>query len=215
MLSNKRRREYPKGPTEVMLLLDMSGSMQSRRAETIREVNNYLQGLRSDGQRYKITVVTFNEGHNFLISREAIKDVGQLEHSEYRPQGWTALLDAVGHVLESQQYRNGRRLFVVITDGQENASKRYTLQQVRNLIDRYRSEDFQFIFLGSGPDSWNVGANLGFNFSVATDYNCPENLPNIYKSLYTASNNMAKGLSSNTSTFTTGSTSALNTTPEK
>src|SRR5579862_2075527 len=111
MLSNKRQREYSKGrPTEVTLLLDMSGSMNVRRDETIREVNRYLDGLRSDGQRYKITVVTFNEGHNFLLRREAIKDVGQLEHSEYRPNGWTALLDAVGRVLDSYQYSNSRNL---------------------------------------------------------------------------------------------------------
>jgi Mg-chelatase subunit ChlD len=210
MLSNKRHRERPRsGPTGVTLVLDMSGSMTIRRDETIREVNRYIDKLKSDGQRYKLTVVTFNDNINKLITREDIQDVGELEHSEYRPDGWTRLLDAVGATLESGSfYKFDRNLFVVVTDGEENRSRTYGLQEVRNLIDSRRSEDFQFIFLGSGPDSWTTGQRLGFNFSVAADYSHPLNTENTYRSLYSASNNFAKGMSITSANLTTSSTTA-------
>lgn len=116
MLSNKKHRTY-KTTTNVTLLLDMSGSMRSRRDETIREVNRYLGKLRADSPFYNITVVTFNEGTNTLIYRKPINGVGDLEHEEYRPNGWTCLLDAVGRTLDGYYSDSDERtLFCVITD---------------------------------------------------------------------------------------------------
>jgi len=182
--------------------------MGPRRDETIREVNRYLDNLRSDGQRYRVTVVTFNEGTEHLIVRKDIRDVGQLEHSEYRPNGWTRLLDAVGTTLHSNNFPEDRNLYVVITDGEENDSRNYGLDEVRRLIDRKRSENFQFVFLGSGPNSWRTGNRMGFNFSVATDWSSPQNSENIYRSLYTASNAMSQGGPITVRMFNTNSTSA-------
>lgn len=200
----KRRRQI----TGVTLLLDMSGSMNVRRDETIREVNRYLDKLRSDGQRYKLTVVTFNESINNLLVRKDIRDVGELEYSEYRPDGWTRLLDAVGQTLQNYTYEDDRNLFVVVTDGEENRSRNYGLQEVRNLIDRRRTEDFQFVFLGSGPGSWNVGQSLGFNFSVSTDYTNPFNTENIYKGLYGATHSYSTGMAISSNMLNTDSTTA-------
>jgi hypothetical protein len=199
------------------LLLDASGSMNVRRDETIREVNHYLYKLRNDGLKYRLTVRTFNEGTNTLILDKDIKDVGLLEHEEYRPNGWTRLLDAVGDTLEAAPYHGlyaSRTLFVVVTDGQENDSRRYGLQQVRDMIDRRRSEDFQFVFLGDGPQAWQVGNRLGFNISVATDWSSPVNTENIYRSLYKATNASASGQTLQANVFNTNSTNATNTTPD-
>jgi Mg-chelatase subunit ChlD len=217
MLSNKHRprNHYRNTTTGVTLLLDMSGSMSSRRDETILEVNRYLDKLRSDvfngPHRYKVTVVTFNEDIDILISNQNIHDVGDLEHSEYRPQGWTRLLDAVGQTLRSYCSTGDRQLFVVVTDGEENRSREFGLQEIRDLIDRKRSEDFQFVFLGSGPNSWQTGRHLGFNFSVSTDWTDPRNTENVYKGLYTASNTMSSGGPITVGMFSTGSTSAKKT----
>lgn len=222
MLSNKRSKERRSNytVTNVVLLLDMSGSMQVRRDETIREVNRYLDRLRSDGQRYYVTVTTFNEYTNNLIWRKDIKDVGELEHAEYHPNGWTRLLDAVGNTLSN--YHSGsheRTLFVVVTDGQENDSRLYSLAEVRNLIDHNRhseySGDFQFVFLGSGPDSWTVGRNLGFNFSVSTDWANPHNTENIYRGLYNVSSTYSKGGTISSSMLNTSSTTAQETDPDR
>jgi Mg-chelatase subunit ChlD len=214
MLSQKYPRETRSRrnqTTGVTLLLDMSGSMMPRRDETIREVNRYLDQLKRDGQRYRVTVLTFNEHVDELLVRADIKNVGQLERSEYQPNGWTRLLDAVGETLDSFQYPYERHLFAVITDGEENSSRNYGLSEVRDLIDRRRSEDFQFVFLGSGPGSWRTGNRLGFNFSVATDWQDPRNSENIYKSLYTASNSMSQGKSLQVNCFNTSSTTAKQT----
>jgi von Willebrand factor type A domain len=210
MLSN--RRERPTGrrntTTGVTLLIDASGSMQSRRDETIRQVNRYLDDLRADGQRYRLTVITFNEQSNSLIVRKDIRDVGELERSEYRPDGWTRLLDAVGSALNNYVYNEDRNLFVTITDGAENDSRIYNLPQIRRLIDDKRSEDFQFIFLGDGPDSWSVGRGLGFNWSVATDWSQAQNSQNIYRSLYNVSSAYSKGGTISANMMTTPTTAA-------
>ena len=217
MLSNNKYNEWPLGrkrrkvTTGVTLLLDMSGSMSSRRDETIWEVNRYLDNLKRDGtfgQRYRVSVVTFNDDIDILISNQDIRDVGDLEHSEYRPQGWTRLLDAVGQTLRSYRASGDRQLFVVVTDGEENRSREFGLQEIRDLIDRKRSEDFQFVFLGSGPGSWQTGNRMGFSYSVATDWSDPRNSENIYKSLYTATNTMSSGGTIQASLFNTGSTQA-------
>src|SRR6266436_1939589 len=218
MLSGRKQenRGSRRLATDVVLLLDASGSMSSRRDETIRQVNRYLDQLKQDGLKYRLTVKTFNEYVDTLISYKNIRDVGELEHEEYRPNGWARLLDAVGATLDglynSASY-SGRTLFVVITDGQENDSRNYGLQQVRDMIDRKRSEDFQFVFLGDGPGAWQTGSRLGFNFSVATDWTSPQNSQNIYKSLYTTSNVMASGGTITANLMNTGSTTATETTP--
>lgn len=214
--SKRPRREHKNRTTDVILLLDASGSMAVRRDETIREVNRYLDQLRSDGLKYRVTIKTFNEQVDSLIYGKNIQEVGELEHSEYRPSGWTRLLDAVGRTLSDLDYRNGTRtLFVTITDGQENDSRHYGLQQVRDMIDRRRCEDFQFVFLGDGPSAWQVGSRLGFNFSISTDWTSPRASEDIYKSLYTASSTMSSGGHLTASMFNTGSTSGTMTTPQE
>lgn len=74
--------------------------------------------------------------------------------------------------------------------------------------------DFQFVFLGSGPDSWTTGRNLGFNISVASDWTNPYNTENIYRSLYAASNTMSTGGTVSAKIFNTNSTDASDTTPK-
>lgn len=222
MLSNKiRTRDYRRklrknGPTEVVLLLDASGSMACRRDETIREVNRYLDNLRKDGGRYRLTVKTFNTSVQTLVRDKDIRACGDLEHSEYRPDGWTALLDAVGETLDSYGYRardGNRVLFVVVTDGQENHSRYFGLAQVRDMIAYYRSEDFQFVFLGDGPSAWQVGRNLGFNISVSTDWTNRENSANIYKGLTATSLAYSAGMGTDPLAFNTSSTQAQYTSP--
>lgn len=217
MLSNNRQRRALKNgnaPTNVILLLDMSGSMGVRRDETIREVNRYLDKLREDGQRYIVTTATFNEYTNKLITRMPIREVGQLEHAEYHPNGWTRLLDAVGQTLQDYWINDNdeKTLFVVVTDGQENDSRQYSLSQVRSMIDSRRHSDiygdFQFIFLGSGPDSWTTGQKLGFNFSVSTDWNNPLNSENIYGGLYRATKSYSQTGNMQVAMLNTNSTTA-------
>lgn len=188
--------------------------MEPRRDETIREVNRYLDNLKGDGRKYYVSVKTFNEGVDTLISNKNIREVGELERSEYRPSGWTRLLDAVGATLENI-WTSDQTLVAVVTDGQENDSRNYGLSQVRDLIDRKRSAGVQFVFLGDGPSAWRTGNRLGFNISVSTDWSDPRNSENIYKSLYTASNTMSTGGIISPRSFTTGSTSAVDTTPQE
>lgn len=220
MLSNKskpHRHHRHSGPAEITLLLDASGSMHERRSETIREVNRYLDSLRQDGNRYKLTVKTFNTYVDTLVHNKDIRDCGQLEHDEYRCDGWTALLDAVGGTLDSIGYGldpyNRRTLFVVVTDGEENRSRNYGLHQVRDMIDRKRSDYFQFVFLGDGPGAWQAGRDLGFNYSVSTDWSNPQNSENIYRGLTAASTGFAKSGFITTASLNTNSTSAVDTTP--
>lgn len=197
MLNNNKYNEWPLGrkrrrkDTGVLLIIDESGSMSPRREETIREFNRYLDKLRGDGLPYFLTVTTFDTNTHTLLRDMPIREVGNLERSEYDPEGWTALHDAVVETLRSVRSRSNN-ICVVITDGEENSSRNYGLTDVRNAIDdKKRAGNWEFVFLGSGPDSWRTGRNMGFVWNVATDYTVPTVMPDMYKSLYTVTNTTA------------------------
>src|SRR5262249_34093275 len=121
-------------------------------------------------------------------------------------------LDGLGGLRFTPNGMN-RTLFVVVTDGEENSSRRYGLQQVRDMIDDRRSEDFQFVFLGDGPGAWKAGSQMGFQTSVQNDWHDPRATENIYRSLYTGTAGFAKSGIISSANFNTSSSTGLDTTP--
>lgn len=194
--------------TGVLLVLDASGSMADKRDETIWEFNKYINKLKEDGNNYFLTVTTFNNKVKRLINDKAIKNVGDLERSEYDPEGWTALNDAICETLDkAMDYTHN--ICVVITDGQENSSTKFTNRDVRNKIGHLRDHhNWEFVFLGSGPDAWHVGQQYGFRYSVAADYNNPLNVKNMYSSALAATQTASSGAALNVQMFNTSSTGA-------
>lgn len=154
--------------THVLLVIDMSGSMEDLAAEVRNGFNRYIEDLRADDNRYRVTVTVFDTRFISLCVAAKLKDVPPLTSSNYDPEGMTALYDAVGKTItefeERTELAEGERvLFVVSTDGRNNASQLFRSDDIAKML-RHRKETgrWTFVYLGAGPDAWGVGAGLGF-----------------------------------------------------
>ncbi len=152
-------------PTELIFLLDKSGSMSGLESDTIGGFDSLIREQREKGIRALVTVVLFNEKSRVLFDRLPLDRVPPLTREEYAPRGNTALFDAVGSTIlrleKKQTARPPHTLFVITTDGMENASREFSLSAVRRLIRKKRSEYWEFLFLGANFDAESFGQALG------------------------------------------------------
>lgn len=155
--------------THVLLVLDMSGSMY-RLADDVREgFNSYIDGLRADtAADYRVTASVFDTTVMPLCTGVKLHKVPELTEALYRPRGNTALLDAIGKTITSFEtrvpalHKKDRVLLVVNTDGQENSSREFSRETVRQMIaDRERGQ-WGCLYLGAGQNAWQQGPGMGF-----------------------------------------------------
>ena len=152
-----------KNLTEIVFILDRSGSMEGLEKDTIGGYNSFLQKQKKVDSEAYISTVLFDTGITVLHDRQNIKDVKLLTDDDYVPGGLTALLDAVGgaikHIGNIHKYARKedvpeKTIFVIITDGMENASRRYTYSDVQNLIENQKEKyGWEFLFLGANIDA--------------------------------------------------------------
>jgi hypothetical protein len=172
----------------VNVVLDRSGSMQANRAETISGYNHYVDGLKADGKmKYTITLIQFDspsEGPELTVSYsdKPVGDVPALTDKTYEPRGWTPLYDAVGECIRRVEAKDRAVLTVIITDGQENASRDFTQATIKDLIKQKESEGWKFVFLGANIDSFAVGGAMNVPASAIANYD-PRNQRAMYSSL--------------------------------
>lgn len=152
--------------TRILIIQDKSGSMYSRRDETISGFNEYVESLqRDDSDEAFLTLIQFDTRYQVVEESKPVKDVKSLTRETYAPNGGTALLDAVGKGLNSlkKELKKGERALVVImTDGMENSSSEYSRDAIKKMIsDLEEKGNYTFIFMGAGTDSWSGGELLG------------------------------------------------------
>ena len=166
--------------TELVFILDKSGSMAGLETDTIGGFNAMLKKQKALDGECRITTVLFDNTLELLHDRIDIKDVGPLTAEEYRIGGSTALLDAIGFAIgkigkvqqiTAEGARAGQVLFVIITDGMENASREFTYANVKQLIE-YRKAEFswEFIFLGANIDAAETAEHVGISRNRAQNY---------------------------------------------
>lgn len=169
-----------KNLTEIVFILDRSGSMEGLEKDTIGGYNSFLQKQKKvDGEAY-ISTVLFDTGITVLHDRQNIKDVKLLTDDDYIPGGLTALLDAVGgaikHIGNIHKYARNedvpeKTIFVIITDGMENASRRYTYSDVQNLIENQKEKyGWEFLFLGANIDAPREARRFGISEDRSVTY---------------------------------------------
>ena len=167
------------GRTELVFILDASGSMSGLEEDTVGGFNAMIAENREEPGEATVSVVTFNDRSNVLLDRVAIDEVPRLTRKQYRCFGCTALLDAVGGAIEHidlvqrvqpEGYQADRVLFAITTDGMENASKRYTYRRVKHLIEAYREQGWEFIFIGANIDVAAEADRLGISRERAVGY---------------------------------------------
>lgn len=169
-----------KGLTELVFILDKSGSMSGLESDTIGGFNSMLAKQKAvDGECY-ITTVLFDNGYELIHDRIDIKAISPITEKEYQVGGSTALLDAIGRTINKiinvqkhtvDDYRAEKVMFVIITDGEENSSREYTADKIRALIERQKEKKaWEFIFLGANIDAVATAARYGISADRAVDY---------------------------------------------
>jgi len=169
-----------KNLTELVFILDRSGSMAGLESDTIGGFNAMLEKQKNEPGEAVVTTVLFDDRYELLHDRIDIKGVSPITQKEYYVRGSTALLDAIGKTISktahaqmntSKEYRADKVLFVITTDGLENASREYTYDKVRNLVERQKKEyGWEFIFLGANIDAIAAAASFGISADRAANF---------------------------------------------
>lgn len=166
--------------TELVFILDKSGSMHGLEQDTIGGFNSMLQKQKELDGECRITTVLFDNRYELLHDRIDIRAVSPITEKEYQVGGTTALLDAIGRTVQklvsvqkntAKEYRADRVLFVIITDGQENASREYSSDRVKEMIQLEKEKyGWEFVFLGTNIDAVETAGQLGISRDRAVDY---------------------------------------------
>jgi Mg-chelatase subunit ChlD len=161
--------------TNIVFILDESGSMNPLTDDTIGGFNSFLQDQQTLKDEAYVKVVLFNDKVSTLINNQEIHHVHPLTNRDYRPSGTTALLDAIGQSISeidtsSWEYNHTRYIFVITTDGQENSSKEYNYDEIKKMIESKKEKGWEFIFLGANIDSFSVASSLGIGAHTTSNY---------------------------------------------
>jgi uncharacterized protein YegL len=168
------------GLTELVFILDKSGSMSGLELDTIGGYNSMLAKQKAVEGECRITTVLFDHDYELLHDRIDIRAVGPITEREYFIGGSTALLDAVGRTIHkigsaqkhtAEDYRAETVMFVIITDGYENASRRYSADRVKQMIEHEKvNYGWEFIFLGANIDAVETAGRFGIAADRAQNY---------------------------------------------
>lgn len=169
-----------KNMTELVFILDKSGSMAGLEHDTIGGFNAMLEKQRGIAGECRITTVLFDNRYELLHDRIDIQAVSPMTAEEYQVGGSTALLDAVGRTIDklvsvqrntAPAYRAESVMFVIITDGEENSSREYAPDRVKSMIE-YEKEAYgwEFVFLGANIDAVAAAGRFGISSDRAVDY---------------------------------------------
>jgi len=171
-----------KGSTEIVYILDRSGSMGGLEADTIGGFNAMLAKQKKTGGEAFVSTILFDDSCQVLHDRISIDQVPEMTDEQYFVRGCTALLDAVGgaihHIGNVHKYARDedvpeKTIFVITTDGMENASRIYSGAKVRGMVEHEKAKyGWEFLFLGANIDAAETAGHLGIGADRAANYNC-------------------------------------------
>ena len=173
-----------KNLTEIVYILDRSGSMSGLEKDTIGGYNSFLEKQKKEDGDAVVTTVLFDDKYDMVHDHVDIKKVKLLTNKEYFARGMTALLDAIGktinHVGNRHKYAldsevPGKTIVVITTDGFENASREFTSDKVKSMIEHQKKKyGWEFLFLGANIDAVETAKNFGITREFAVTYEADE-----------------------------------------
>lgn len=171
-----------KGLTEIVFILDRSGSMSGLESDTIGGYNSMIEKQKKEEGEALISTVLFDGQTDVLHDRVPLDKINPITEKEYYVRGSTALLDAVGgaihHIGNVHKYAREedvpeKTLFIITTDGMENSSRQYSYDKVKKMIEKQKEKyHWEFIFLGANIDAVSVADRFGVDRQHAVRYEC-------------------------------------------
>ena len=166
--------------TELVFILDRSGSMSGLEKDTIGGLNSMLAKQKSEPGDALVTTVLFDHDYEMLHDREKIKNVDEISEQEYFVRGSTALLDAMGRTINyigksisdtGEDDHPGKVIFVIITDGMENSSHEFSKAKVKRMVEHQKTKySWEFVFLGANIDAVKTAADFGIDEDRASNF---------------------------------------------
>ena len=187
--------------TELVFILDRSGSMAGLESDTIGGFNAMIEKQKNQDGKCYVSTVLFDNVSEVLHDRVDLKDIKPMTDREYTVRGCTALIDAIGgaihHIGNVHKYARNEdvpehTIFVITTDGMENASHKYTADKVKSMIERQKERyGWEFLFIGENIDAVETAAQYGIDKDRAVNYNADKMGTKIlYKSVSTVVENV-------------------------
>lgn len=165
--------------TELVFVLDRSGSMGGLESDTIGGFNGMITKQKIQGKNVNVTTILFDDEVDIIHDRFPVEIVEPLTEKEYFVRGCTALLDAVGTAIEKmgnvqkhlpEDHRAGKIIFVITTDGLENSSEHFTQEQIRRKIESKKECGWEFLFLGANIDAGKEAEKIGIARNRSVTY---------------------------------------------
>ena len=154
---------------DIIFILDRSGSMSGIEEDTIGGFNSFINKYKKNKET-KVTTVLFDDQYEVLYEKKPITEVKKLTPKEYYVRGCTALMDAIGKTINSldKKTKDNKVLFVITTDGLENASHEYDKKKIKKLIEKH--SNWEFIYIGANIDSYSEAQQLGIRSTNTANY---------------------------------------------
>ena len=171
-----------KGLTEVVFILDRSGSMSGLEGDTIGGFNSMIEKQKKEEGEALVSTILFDNYSEVLHDRVKVSKIEPLTDRDYTVRGCTALLDAIGgaihHIGNVHKYARNEdipehTIFIITTDGMENASHQYSREKIKAMIERQKTKyGWEFLFLGANIDAIETARSYGIDQDRAVEYNC-------------------------------------------
>ena len=163
---------------DLVFIVDKSGSMMGKEEDTIGGINSILHAHKekNKGKEY-VTLVLFDNNYEVLYDRKILTQTEDITDSEYQIGGTTALLDAMGKTItnldkaqKNKDTKADKVVVVIITDGHENSSKEYNLDQLKKSIEKHTADGWEFIYLGADLESMDEAGDIGIGYARSASY---------------------------------------------